>query len=308
MATAIAVNQRLKRKFDRRTLPLYFMFLPGLILFLLFTLLPLFGVIVAFQDYNPMKGFLASPFVGFKHFQTIFNNPQIGRLLVNTVSIAVGKIIANQLFSLLVAILLNEVIHQWLKRWVQTMTYLLYFLSWVVFGGIVLDLLGYRGIIATAFDTLLGHSHLYMQDPNLFRIILIATDVWKNFGYGAVVYLAALTSVDPVLIEAACVDGAGRFGRIWHVSLPSILPTIVLLACLSLGNVMNAGFDQVYMLYSPLVYSTGDILDTYIYRIGLQRAEYGLGAAVGLLKSIVGFGLITLSFYLAKRFTGYRVL
>jgi putative aldouronate transport system permease protein len=284
------------------------MFLPGLILLFLFTLLPLFGVIVAVQDFNPMKGFLTSPFVGFKHFQTIFNNPQIGRLLANTVIIAVGKIIANQLFSLLVAILLNEVIHQWFKRWVQTMTYLLFFLSWVVFGGIVLDLLGYRGIIATAFDTLLGHSHLYMQDPNLFRIILIATDVWKNFGYGAVVYLAALTSVDPVLLEAACVDGAGRFGRIWHVSLPAILPTIVLLACLSLGNVMNAGFDQVYMLYSPLVYSTGDILDTYIYRIGLQRAEYGLGTAVGLLKSIVGFGLISLSFYLAKRFTGYRVM
>lgn len=297
-----------RRSFDRRAIPLYLMYLPGLILLFLFTLLPLFGISVAFQDFNPMKGFFKSPFVGLEQFERIFSNPQIWRLLSNTVIIAVGKIVGLQIFSLFVAILLNEVIHQWFKRWIQTLTYVLYFLSWVVFGGIILDLFGYRGIVANFLDFLLGSPHIYLQDPKLFRGILIATDVWKNFGYSAVVYLAALTSVDPLLLEAACVDGAGRFRRIWHVSLPAIYTTIVLLACLSLGGVMNAGFDQVFILYNPLVYSTGDILDTYVYRVGLRGGEYSLGAAVGLIKSVVGFVLVTISFVLAKRWTGHRVL
>jgi putative aldouronate transport system permease protein len=206
------------------------------------------------------------------------------------------------------ALMLDEVIHHWFKRSVQSITYLLYFLSWAVFGGIIREILAYDGAVNSMISSLGVPPVLWLTEANVFRLMLILTDIYKNFGWGAVVYLAALTNVDPSLREAAAVDGADRLQRIWHISLPAILPTIVLMAVLSLGSILSAGMEQVLVLYSPAVYKVGDIVDTFIYREGFRGAQFAIGAAIGLVRSLVGMVLIALSFYLAKRFANYRIL
>jgi len=190
---------------------------------------------------------------------------------------------------------------------VQTLTTLPNFLSWVIIGGIFLEVFANRGTMNHLLS-LVGLGPVpFLTSPSVFPVVIVSSDVWKGFGMGAVIYLAALTSINPELFEAAAVDGAGRWARLWFITLPGILPTIILLACLSLGGILNAGFDQILVLYNPLVMSTSDILDTYVYRVGIQQINYSLGATVGLLKSVIGFGLIALSYWLADRFGHYRV-
>ncbi len=285
----------------------YLMLIPGLLWIFIFKIIPMFGLAIAFQDFIPSKGIFGSEWVGFENFRYLFLLNESKTVFFNTIYIAVLKIIANLFFPLLVALLLNELRVKFLKRWVQTVVYLPHFLSWVIMAGIMLDLFSLYGP-ANGIRTLLGMKPiLFFGQADLFPGLIVASDVWKEFGFNAVIYLAALTGVNPEIYEAAAVDGANRFQRIAYITIPGISTTIILLMVLSLGNVLNAGFDQIFNLYNPLVYSTGDIVDTWVYRIGLLNAQYGLATAVGLIKSTVGFALIGLSYFLARRYANYNI-
>ena len=285
----------------------YIMLIPALLWLFFFSIVPMFGIVMAFQDYNPGKGILHSEFVGLENFVYMLQMNDVKQVLCNTVVIAVGKIIGNIIIPLLFALLLNELCIKRIKRPIQTIVYLPYFLSWVILAKIVLNIFGYTGPINQLIEAFGGNPINFFGEPSLFQPLVIGTDIWKGFGYNTVVYLAAILGVDQSLYEAAAVDGAGRFKRIWHVTLPGIRTTVALLAILSLGNVLNAGFDQIYNLYNPLVYSTGDIIDTWVYRAGLENLQYSLATAVGLFKSVISVILIVIGYKLADKFTGYKL-
>ena len=274
----------------------YIMLIPALLWLFFFSIVPMFGIVMAFQDYNPGQGILHSKFVGLENFKYMFQMNDVKQVLCNTVVIAVGKIIGNIIFPLIFALLLNEFCIKRLKRPIQTIVYLPYFLSWVILAKIVLNIFGYTGPINQLLEAFGGNPINFFGEPSLFQPLVIGTDIWKGFGYNTVVYLAAILGVDQSLYEAAAADGAGRFKRIWHITLPGIRTTVALLAILSLGNVLNAGFDQIYNLYNPLVYSTGDIIDTWVYRAGLENLQYSLATAVGLFKSVISVILIVIGY------------
>lgn len=285
----------------------YIMLIPALLWLFFFSIVPMFGIVMAFQDYNPGMGILHSKFVGLENFKYMFQMNDVKQVLCNTVVIAVGKIIGNIIFPLIFALLLNEFCIKRLKRPIQTIVYLPYFLSWVILAKIVLNIFGYTGPINQLMEVFGRNPINFFGEPSLFQPLVIGTDIWKGFGYNTVVYLAAILGVDQSLYEAAAADGAGRFKRIWHITLPGIRTTVALLAILSLGNVLNAGFDQIYNLYNPLVYSTGDIIDTWVYRAGLENLQYSLATAVGLFKSVISVILIVIGYKLADKFTGYKL-
>lgn len=285
----------------------YIMLIPALLWLFFFSIVPMFGIVMAFQDYNPGMGILHSKFVGLENFKYMFQMNDVKQVLCNTVVIAVGKIIGNIIFPLIFALLLNEFCIKRLKRPIQTIVYLPYFLSWVILAKIVLNIFGYTGPINQLMEAFGRNPINFFGEPSLFQPLVIGTDIWKGFGYNTVVYLAAILGVDQSLYEAAAADGAGRFQRIWHITLPGIRTTVALLAILSLGNVLNAGFDQIYNLYNPLVYSTGDIIDTWVYRAGLENLQYSLATAVGLFKSVISVILIVIGYKLADKFTGYKL-
>lgn len=285
----------------------YIMLIPAAVWLVLFNIVPMFGIVMAFEDFNPSLGMWKSPFIGLDNFKYMFEMSDTKQVLINTVVIAVGKIVANLLVPLVFAILLNELFIQKLYRPIQTIVYLPYFLSWVILAKIVLNIFGFVGPINSVIQFFGGESVNFFGNAGMFRPLIIGTDIWKNFGYNAIVYLATMLGIAPELYEAAAVDGAGRFKRIWHITLPGIKMTVALLAILSLGNVLNAGFDQIFNLYNPLVYSTGDILDTWVYRAGLINLQFSLATAVGLLKSVVSLVLITLGYWMADKFAGYKL-
>lgn len=289
-------------------LPLHLMILPGVLCVLVFHYIPMFGIVMAFQKFVPAKGFLGSAWVGLDNFRYIFAMPNMGRVIFNTVFIAVMKIVANLVIPITFSLLLNEIRKDRFKRSIQTIIYFPHFLSWVILGGIVVDVMSPSSGIVNQFLGLFGIKPIYfLGDDSWFPFTLVITDVWKNFGYNTIVYLAALTGIDPTLYEAAEVDGANRWRQTLHVTLPGILPIVTLMAVLSLGNILNAGFDQVFNLYSPSVYRTGDIIDTLVYRIGLVQAQFSVATAIGLFKSAIAFCLIVVSQRLAYRYAGYRV-
>lgn len=285
----------------------HMMLLPGIAFLLVFSVVPMFGIAIAFQDYQPTLGLFRSEWVGWENFDYMFTLPDSRLIFVNTLAIASMKILFGMLVPFVFALMLHEVMNMKFKRFVQTIVYLPHFMSWVILSGILINLLSLEGIINQAIQWFGGESILFLQSNNWFRGILVASDVWKEFGFNTIIYIAALTSINTNLYEAAAIDGANRFQRLLHITIPSLLPTIILLATLSLGNVLNAGFEQVLNLYNPIVYQSGDIIDTYVYRAGLLEIQYGLATAVGLLKSIVSFLLIAVSYLLAARFANYRI-
>jgi putative aldouronate transport system permease protein len=285
----------------------YLMMLPGIIWLVMFSIVPMFGIVMAFENFNPGLGMFNSPWVGLDNFTYMFQLNDSKTVIINTLIIAIGKIILNLLVPLVFALLLNEITNLTYKKTVQTLVYLPHFLSWVIMSTIVIGIFGYTGVINNFINIFGGSRQIFMGDPGDFRQILIGTDVWKEFGYNAVIFLAALAGVNPNLYEAAAIDGANRWKSMWHITLPAMITTVVLLTVLSLGNVLNAGFDQVYNLYNPLVYSTGDILDTWVFRLGLKNFQYSLATAAGLFKSAISFLLIVISYTLAKKFADYSV-
>jgi len=290
-----------------RSLPLYVMMLPGLIGLILFSYLPIYGVALAFQKFNPGLGVLKSPWVGLANFRYLFTLPEFWRITRNTFIIAVAKTITLQFFAVLLALMLNEVRSRIFKRSIQTIVYLPHFLSWVILGGLMLDLLGSTGLVNQLLRQLGAKSIIFLGSNTWFRPVLIITYLWQEVGWSAIIYLAALTGIDPVLYEAAAIDGANHLKQIRYVTLPGILSTVMLVAVLGLGSMLDAGFDQVLNLYNPVVYPTGDILDTYIYRAGLVSAQFSLATAVGLFRSIVRLILVATGYWLANKYTDYRI-
>lgn len=291
----------------RREWPYHMLLLPGLVLTFIFSYLPIYGIIMAFQDYNPGLGFVGSPWVGLENFRMVFSTPQFLRSIYNTFYISIFKIILQTFASVSFALMLNEVRVVSAKRIFQTIVYVPNFISWVIMAGILLNLLASDGIVNISIKALGGKPVQFISNRGVFPWTIILTDVWKTFGFGTVVYLASITSIDPELYEAAVIDGAGRWKQTRYVTVPLLYPIIILMVVLALGNVLSAGFDQVYNLYSPAVYPTGDIIDTFVYRLGLQNGKYAIGTAVGLFKSVISCTLISLSLWVAYRFANYRV-
>lgn len=285
----------------------HLMLLPGIVLLLIFSIIPMLGIVIAFQDFIPGIKIWEQDWIGLENFKFMMDIPDSKQVLINTIVIATFKIIAGSIVPIVFALMLHEVKISWLNRIVQTIVYLPHFMSWVILAGIMVSMLSLDGIINMVFKLFGLEPVMFLASNSWFRPIVIGSDVWKEFGFSAIVYLAALTGINPSLYEAAEIDGANRFKKLMHITLPGITPTIVLLATLSLGNVLNAGFDQVFNLYNPLVYSSGDIIDTYVYRMGLIENQYGLATAVGLLKSVVSIILIMISYRLAAKYANYRI-
>ncbi|MGI6379276.1 MAG: ABC transporter permease [Anaerolineae bacterium] len=288
--------------------PLYVMFLPGFAVIALFRVYPAYGRVIAFQNFNPALGFARSPWVGLENFEYALQLPNLGRLVRNTLVIAISKMVALQVAGVFLALLLNEVRVILYKRAVQSLIYLPYFLSWVVLAGILRDVLPPQGLL----DQFLGlfglRVPLLLGDNSWFRLTLVGSHVWREVGFSMILYLAALTAIDPGLYEAAAIDGANRFQRILHITLPGMSTTVILIACLNLGGILSAGFEQILTLYNPVVYETGDVLETYIYRAGLISARYSLAGAIELVNSVIGFVMVVLSRHWANKWTGYQII
>lgn len=282
----------------------YIMLLPGVIYFIIFRYLPMYGVIIAFKDYAIMEGITGSPWINpwYKHFQTFYQSPYFSQLLSNTLLISIYKLVWGTLPPIIMAILLNECRVRWLKSIVQTLTYMPHFLSWVIIFGILLTLFSQNGGLINRWIVEAGGTSIpFLTSTDYFRSILVGSEVWQNLGWGAIIYLAAMSGIDPTLYEAAKVDGANRLRMIWHITLPGIRSIIVLLFILKLGHLLDAGFDQIYILYNIQVYPVADILDTWVYRTGLQQLNFSLASAVGLFKSVIGLVLVVIANQIAKK-------
>lgn len=301
------VNNMFKGKRSKE-LPFHLMLLPGVILVILMSYVPMLGIVMAFQKFIPGKGFLKSQFVGLDNFRYVLAMPNTMQVLYNTIFISLMKIVLGIIVPVTIALLLNELRHVAFKRSIQTIIYLPHFLSWIVLSGILIDILSPGdGIVNSLLGVFGVEPVFFLGDEKIFPYVLVGTDIWKEFGYGTVIYLAALTGVDPTLYEAATVDGAGRWKQTLYVTLPSIMYIVILMTVLSMGNVLNAGFDQVFNLYSPAVYSTGDIIDTMVYRLGMVDAQYSAATAVGLFKSVVSFLFLSVSYKLAYKYGDYKI-
>lgn len=302
-------STRVRQRWNlQRNWPLHMMLIPAVLLALVFQYIPMGGIVIAFQDYKPYLGFSGSEWVGWDNFRYLFLYPDVGQVVWNTLFIAFFKIVAGLIAPLLFAILLNEVRLVGFKRVSQTLVYLPHFLSWVILGGILLDILSPQGGIVNQLIVALGGEPIFfLGDGTWFRVTLIVSDVWKEFGFGTIVFLASLAGINPALYEAAEVDGANRFKQTLHITVPALMPITIVLMTLSIGNILNAGFDQVFNLYNPLVYDKGDIIDTFVYRLGILNGKMSFATAVGLFKSVVATILIVVSYRLAYKLANYRV-
>ena len=307
MSTAKVKKGSVRHSEKRERLIFHLMLLPGMIVLALFVFVPLVGSLMAFQNYKIGLGLFRSEWVGLENYRIIFTFPDSVQVFWNTLVIAFGKLVLNAIIPVAFSILLNELGGKIFKRAFQTVVYLPHFLSWVVLATVVTNMFSLDGPI-NSFLGLFGIEGIqFLADNSWFRTVIIGTDVWKEFGYNSVIYLAALLSIDPGLSEAASIDGASRFKQIMHITLPSLMPTVVLMVALSLGNILNAGFDQVFNLYNPIVYETGDIIDTFVYRLAFNNAQFSVSTAAGLFKSVISCVMIVISYAISYRVSGYRV-
>lgn len=280
---------------------LYLFSLPGFVLLVIFSYVPMYGLVVAFKDYNVYKGIFNSPWVGFEHFRDLFATYEFPRIIWNTVCISILKLLFAFPVPVILALMFNEMRGRKLKSVIQTFSYLPHFLSWVVVAGIFIDLLSMNtGIVNEIIKVLGGKPRFFMGDPKYFRGVLVGSYIWKSSGWESIIYIAAMASIDQDLYQAADIDGAGRFAKMWHVTVRGISSTIITLLILKIGKLLSAGMDQVLVMYNPIVYDVADIIDTYIYRVAFDRMEFGLTTAAGLFKSVVGGFLILLANKFAK--------
>ena len=266
--------------------------LPALIIFILFRYIPMAGIVIAFKKYTIVGGLFGSPWVGFTYFERLFASEKFYQVLWNSIRISFLKIAIGFPGPIIFALLLNEVRQVAWKKSFQTISYLPHFVSWVVVGGIVRDVLSVHGVVNGMMGFVGAEPRLFLQEMHSFLPIVITSMIWKNIGWGSIIYLAAITGIDPDLYEAAEIDGAGRVQRMWHITLPSITHVIIILFLLRIGNILEAGFDQIFNLYNPLVYDVADIIDTYVYREGISGFQYSLTAAASLFQNLVGLMLL----------------
>lgn len=281
---------------------LYLLLLPGLLYFLIFRYAPMYGAVIAFKDYVPFLGIEDSPWIGWRNFTDFFGNPDFVRLLSNTLILALLSLVIAFPLTIVMALLLNELRISILERTVQTLIYVPHFLSWTVVASLTYLLFAIDvGPLQTALNALLGTQINVLTDPAWFRPIIVLQDIWKNTGWGTIIFLAALATVDQEQYEAAIIDGAGRFRRVWHVTLPAIRGTIIVLLILQMGQILNTGFEQVYLMTNSLNRQVADVFDTYVYFVGITQGAYSYSTAVGLFKAVVGVILIFGANWLAKR-------
>jgi len=299
----------MKRKKKIKTNQIYYhlMLLPATVLVFLFVTRTWPGILIAFQNYNPTKGIWGSSWVGWKNFKIYFMQPDCVQILRNTLVLAIGKIVGCQVTSIVFALLVNEVRQAKLKKAIQTAVYLPHFISWVIYATILKSFIGTDGVFNRILASLGHEKYMFLGTPSIFPGIMILTEVLKEFGFGSIIYLSAITSISQDLYEAAQIDGATRLQQTWHITLPGIRYIIVLNSVLSLGNLLNAGFDQVFNMYNSLVMSTADIIDTWVYRQGFISYNYGVGTAVGLFKSVIAIILTVLAYWAAVKFADYKI-
>ncbi len=319
-STITSIDQSAPARFDRTALAkrtrnlaraiwkhrwLYVFLAPPLIYFVVFKYWPLWNTQIAFKDFKPLLGVEASPFIGFKHFVTFFNSYYFGQLIGNTLIFSALKLLLGMPMAIILALALYETRFSFFRKIVQNMSYLPHFLSWVIVYGILLMMLSPgSGLVNDMIKAAGGQPIAFLTSPDWFRVVVIGSDVWKETGFGTIIYVAALMSLDPVLFEAAAVDGASRLQRVRHISLPGILPVIVVVTLLRLGTILDAGFSQIFVMYSLPVYSVGDIIDTWVYRQGILEFQFSLATAVGLFKGVIGLILIVVSNRIARRLSG----
>lgn len=287
---------------------LYAMFLPAAVLLIIFNYYPMYGITLAFKDYSSKLGIIGSPYVGMKHFDKLFGDPDFLRVLGNTLRISTLKLVCGFPVPIILSILLNEVRTSWFKRTVQTISYLPYFISWVVVYGILVDICSIDGgAINNVIQFFTGTTVNFFGNAASFQALLILSDIWKGAGWATIIYFAAISNISPDLYEAAKIDGANRYHQIRYITLPSMVPAISITLILALGGLMNAGFDQVFNLYNPVVMDSADIIDTYVYRMGITKGKYGIATALGLFNSLVSLVLIVSSNIAIKKSGGTAI-
>ncbi|SFI27723.1 putative aldouronate transport system permease protein [Paenibacillus sp. UNC496MF] len=284
---------------------LYLLLLPTVLFYVLFQYVPMYGVLLAFKEFHIREGILRSPWVGLDNFKELIAQSDFWRAFWNTLYISCGRIVFEYPIAIVLALLINEVAREKLKKFYQTVYTFPHFISWVIISGIMFNFLGNTGVLNQIIASLGFHKATFLTDPGLFRAIVFLSNIWKEVGWSAIIYLAAIAGINPELYEAAYVDGAGRFQQLKSVTWPSIRGTAAILLILAVGNAMNGGFDQIFNLYNPGVYSTGDIIDTYTYRSAFADGlSFGVTTAVGLFKAVLNFGLLYLANYIVKRLGG----
>ncbi len=293
----------------KSNLPLYLMLIPATVVLIVFAYIPLVGIKIAFEDFIPAKGLFGNQdFIGWENFAYAFSLPSFSHIVLNTVFIAGAKLVLGLVFAVGTALLLNELPLNRYRKTVQTIIYLPHFISWVVLAGIFNTMLSpTNGVVNRVLESFGLDPVYFLGNKATFPWVMIFTDCWKELGFSTIVYLAAMASIDPQQYEAARLDGASRLKMMWHITLPGIAGIVVLMALLSVGNIFNAGFDQIYNMYSPQVYETGDVLDTLIYRLGLMETQYGVSAAVGLMKSAITALLLGTFYFIAYKTVDYRI-
>lgn len=292
----------------RRDRQLVFMLIPVVIFFAVFSYYPLYGILIAFKDYSISRGILGSPWAGLRYFRQFFSSPYFGRLLRNTVLISVYSLLWGFPIPILFALLLNEFKDGKFKRVIQTVSYLPHFISLVVICGILIDIFSPQGgVVNSLLYSLTGKRINFFGEPEWFRTMYVGSGVWQEFGWNSIIYLAAITGINPDLYEAARIDGAGRLRQIWHVTLPGIKPTILTLLILNPGNIMSVGYEKIILLYSPTTYETADVISTYVYRTGLLSQQYSYAGAVGLFNSAINIAILVLCNFAGKKLFGVGI-
>lgn len=282
---------------------LYLLTLPGVIYFIVFKFMPIAGMVIAFQNYSPYLGFMHSPWAGLEHFQRFFANPDFWLLFRNTMAISLLNLALFFPLPIVVSLMLNELRNMIYKRVVQSIIYMPHFLSWVIIAGLTFLIFAKgEGVVNNILESMGLEKIGFLTNPNLFWIVVTLQSIWKEAGWGTIVILAAMASIDPQIYEAAKMDGASRLRQMWHITLPAIRSVIVILLILRLGHVMDVGFEQIYLMYNGAVSNVAEVFDTYVYRVGIQQAQFSYSTAVGLFKSVVGLALVLISNRIAKRF------
>ena len=286
----------------------YLMLIPGILFFLVFCYGPMYGLVIAFQDYYPLKGVTGSKMVGLKHFRALFTDPFFLSVLKNTIVISFYKLLVCFPAPILLCLALNEISNYRFKKIAQSVSYLPHFVSWVVVSGIIIEFLSpSRGPINILLQNLGMEPIFFVAEPKYFRGVLVLSDLWKSVGWGSIVYLAAVTSVDPTLYEAAEMDGAGRIKKIIHVTIPALAPIITVMFIMESGKILNDSFEQVYNFLTPSTYAVGDVISTFVYRMGIQKMQYSFTTAVDLFKNIISFMLVVMTNYIARKTNDYAL-
>lgn len=291
-----------------KNIDLYLLLIPGLIFIIIFKYTPMYGLAIAFEDFNIFKGITGSQWVGFQQFQKLFHSPEFFQVFMNTIFISVYKIVFLFPIPIFIAIILNEIRFMFYKRSVQTIIYLPHFLSWVVVSGLVINVLSpSTGLINNVIVALGGKPISFLMDNHWFRSVMVASEGWKEIGYSAIVYIASIAGIDQEQYEAAKVDGAGRIKQMTHITLPGIWSIILLMFILRLGGVLEAGTEQILLLYNSVVYETGDVIGTFVYRKGIGQMDYSFSTAVGLFESVIGFMLVMSGNFISKKSSGRSI-